>query len=268
MAEEKLARRAGTQVDSTTSKRQKRRRNRSEAAPTPRLPEPAFDYRLATNEFGHYCIPDMFAENPVAKTLRAGGIHESATLNLIRRKLGRGDVVTGGAGLGDFLPALDASVAPSAAVHAFESNPDACTAASFMIRLNGLNNVRLHPIVAGKRERELPMPALRGTDSDTMDEVSIDEPHLVRMQRLDQIVPEGRYVSVVHIESYGLEMPAILGGKRIVQECAPTIILKAPRHKTRRFYLSTLQAHFPDHRYQIAGTLDDNCVYVPLNAEG
>lgn len=262
MAAQKLAHKAGQISDSRNDDRT--------ALRTPRLPEPDFDYRLATNEFGHYCIPDAMADNPVAKALNAGGVYEAATLNLIRRKLGRGDVITGGVGLGDFLPALDASVSSSAVVHAFEPNTQACAAAAFTIRLNGLDNVRLHPVVAGKRRRDLPMPQLRGLpEGSEIDEATeVSEPVLAKMQRLEQIVPEGRYVSVIHIDSCGLEMPAILGGKRIVQDCAPTIILKVARHKARRLYLSTLQAHFPDHQYQIAGTLEGNCVYVPLSTEG
>lgn len=268
MAAEKLARRAGRRVDSK-DKSQTPSQDTAATAAMPRLPEPGFDHQLATNEFGYYCIPDTFTDNPVAQTLAGGGVYESATLNLIRRKLGRGDIVTGGAGLGDFLPALDASIAPNAVVHAFEPNPVACEAAAFTIRLNGLDNVRLHPIVAGKRERDLAMPPLRGLRN-VEEEIAEGQQDTARarMQRLDQIVPVGRYVSVIHIDSRGLEMPAVLGGKRIVQDCAPTIIVRAPRHKAQRFYLSTLQAHFPEHGYQIAGVLDENCVYVPLNAEG
>lgn len=223
--------------------------------------EPEFAYSIASNRFGHFCIPDTLDEDPVAQAVVNGGVIDEAVQHLICRKLGNGDVISGSTGFGGFLPALHGALAPSAQIHCFEPDPAAFSATSMTCRLNGLENLHMHQIIAGKRERDLPAWRLSSDAEQTGD------PHttFVRMKKLDALVPQGRYVSVIHLNSYNMEMPAILGAKRIIQDSAPMIVLKAVKLRTQRFFLSCLQAHFPSLQYQNAGVLDDNSIFVALN---
>ncbi len=225
-----------------------------------------FAYTLASNPFGHYCVPDTMAEGAEAQLIAQAGVPESSTLQLISRKLGSGDLITGCTGIGSFLPAFHEALAPSAMIHAFEPEDTAFAASSFTARINGLEQVNLHQTIAGKRNRDFPSTRLvdRGPEADISE--TPDEPiTFVQMKRLDAVVPQGRYVSVIHLNSHNLEMPAILGAKRLVHDSAPMIVMKASKVRTQRFFLSCLQAHFPDLDYQFAGTMDDNAIYVPLN---
>ena len=222
-----------------------------------------FEYTLASNSFGHYCVPVDLAETAEAASVTAAAVPELSTVELVCRKLGRGDLVTGSTGFGAFLPAFHEALAPNAMIHGFEPTETAFGAASFTARLNGLENLSLHKAIAGKRARDFPQARLtdRGPETDT----SSGPVSFVEMKKLDAIVPQGRCVSVIHLNSHNMEMPALLGAKRIVHDCAPLLVMKAPRTRTQRFFLSCLQAHFPDLKYQFAGVMDENVIFVPLN---
>ncbi len=222
---------------------------------------PGFAFDLASNPFGHYCIPKDMADTTEAQVICRASVYEAATIQLISRKLGRGDMVTGCLGIGSFLPALHDALAPNAMIHAFEPGETAFEATSFTAHLNGLERVNLHKVIAGKRNRLIPVSKLSALQLDQAPDVPI------QMNTLDSLVPQGRYVSVVHLSMRGREVQALLGARRIVHDCAPLILMKAPDEKTRRFQTTCLEAHFPELRYQSAGEMDGNSVYVPLNRD-
>ena len=222
-----------------------------------------FEYTLASNSFGHYCVPVDLADTKEAASVTAAAVPELSTVELICRKMGKGDLITGSTGFGAFLPAFHEALSANAMIYGFEPTETAFGAASFTTRLNGLENVNLHNVIAGKRARDFPKARL--VDRNPEDEKATGPVSFVEMKKLDTIVPQGRYVSVIHLKSYSMEMPALLGAKRIVQDCAPLLVMKAPRTRTQRFFLSCLQAHFPDLKYQFAGVMDENAIFVPLN---
>ena len=61
-----------------------------------------FDYRICVNEYGFYCVPDAYAKREIPKILAQGGVYEPNTLALLARRAQGGDIVTGGAFIGDF----------------------------------------------------------------------------------------------------------------------------------------------------------------------
>ena len=65
-----------------------------------------FDYRIEANEYGFYCVPTDYSGREIADLLAAGEVYEPKTLRLFRRLITKGDVVSGGTFIGDFLPAL------------------------------------------------------------------------------------------------------------------------------------------------------------------
>ena len=220
---------------------------------------PEFGFDLASNPFGHYCIPHDMAETAEAKAICEASVYEPGTVQLISQKLSRGDIVTGCLGIGSFLPALHNALAPNAMIHAFEPSETAFAAASFTSRLNDLERVNLHKVVAGKRSRAMPYSRLKTLNLDQAPDLPI------QMKTLDSLVPQGRYISVVHLSIPGRQIQALLGARRIVQDSAPLILMKTPDEKTRRFQTTCLEAHFPELRYQFAGGMDGNSVYLPLN---
>lgn len=222
-----------------------------------------FEYTLASNSFGHYCVPVDLADTKEAVSVTTAAVPELSTVELICRKMGKGDLITGSTGFGAFLPAFHEALSANAMIHGFEPTETAFGAASLTAQLNGLENLSLHDVIAGKRARDFPKARL-GDRTPEDDKVS-GPVSFVEMKKLDTIVPHGRYVSVIHLKSYSKEMPALLGAKRIVQDCAPLLVMRAPRTQTQRFFLSCLQAHFPDLKYQFAGVMDENAIFIPLN---
>ncbi|MEX0283356.1 MAG: hypothetical protein AB3N23_01975 [Paracoccaceae bacterium] len=223
--------------------------------------EPEFAYTLASNPYGHYCIPDSMADRQEAVETANAGIFQQATLELVSRKMGRGDLVMCRAGLGSALPVLHDALAPTSVIHALEPYEPAFAAARFTAQLNGLENLQLHQAFAGKRNRDVPATRVL-SEEDALDG---DTEHTVKMNRLDKIIPAGRYVSVIYLNSGGREVPAVLGATRTVHDCAPMIVMNAPSEQIRRFQASCLDAHFPDLRYTYAGMMDGNAIYVALN---
>jgi len=65
-----------------------------------------FEYTLASNSFGHYCVPVDLADTKEAVSVTAAAVPELSTVELICRKMGKGDLITGSTGFGAFLPAF------------------------------------------------------------------------------------------------------------------------------------------------------------------
>ena len=113
---------------------------------TKAAPSDAFDaaHTVAVNAFGFYCVPEIYKTREVCRILTAGDANEPRTVSIIRRFCGTGDVVSGGAFVGDLLPAIADGLADGARLHSFEPNPVSFAAARYTLALNALQNVALH----------------------------------------------------------------------------------------------------------------------------
>ena len=232
------------------------------------LPED-LDYQLAVNAYGFYCIPDEFRHREVCKTLLGGKINEPRTLSLVQRFAGAGDVVSGGAFIGDFLPALARALDPKAKLHSFEPNPAAYTAASTTVAINRLNNVTLHPVAVGAEDASLPLQ-IKGKAGDTMGGLSsIVGEHIdgqtieVPVKTIDEFVGKGRTVSVIQLDIEGFEWPALQGAQKIIKKDAPVIIVETLKTSDVRVSEEILAETFPDAGYKQAGVMERNTFYVP-----
>ena len=225
---------------------------------------------IVANAFGFYCVPKAFLSLQVPRVLAKGLVYEPNTLNLMRRLMGSGDVVAGGAFVGDFFPALCEALASEAVLHSFEPNPVSWWAATQTIRLNKLTQVRLHATAVGESERTMPLQVAWPETGDPLaarskltatppEGSSVD----VQVRRLDDLVPAERRVSVLQLDVEGSEGPALEGAERIIADNAPVIFVESVKPSRQQRYLKSLQERFPDHSYQMAGVIERNCIFRP-----
>lgn len=232
-----------------------------------------FDYDIVANEYGFYCIPHAFRGREVPKVLKRGEVYEPATLALMARILRRGgDVISGGAFVGDFLPALSEALHPGALLHSFEPNPVARRAAHHTIHLNGLGNVALHNCAVGQSRATLHLKvaqsngAAMAARSKIVDIATIGETIATDVRRLDALVCPDRPVAVLHLDVEGHEWAAILGASAIIKANTPCIIVEADKRWKRRQIGADLRKCFPAAGYHMAGLIERNAIFLPKQA--
>lgn len=242
-----------------------------EAQFQPQPEGPDFAHVICRNIYGRYCVPTEFLEREVPQLLAHGQVYEPETIALIASLLGPGDLVSGGAFVGDFFPALSAALAPDALYHSFEPAPVTYRAACETIMLNGLQNIRLHPVAVGETEGRLPLMVTRKDGGPAMAAAAKLIPgasgeHVIEVpvMRLDDLVPAARRVSVLHLDVEGFELPALAGATRIVTQNAPHIVLEAGGIKGQRAAKRALREMFPELRYHVVNVLENNAVFAPM----
>ncbi|WP_425074903.1 FkbM family methyltransferase [Sagittula sp. S175] len=231
------------------------------------IPEPDYPYTIAANEYGFYCLPEVYKSREVPKILSGGGVYEPDTIRLIRRLCGTGDVIAGGAFVGDFLPALEEGLSTKAHVHTFEPNPISRAATEMTIALNGLKKIKLHPCAVGSEDAALPLQVAKASGNAMGARAKIAETHVegetieVPVKRLDDLVDQTRKVTVLQLDIEGHEGPALEGATGIVTKHKPVIILEAPKGWQQRGYATKLEELFPDAGYRFCGALERNAVF-------
>lgn len=230
-------------------------------------------FATAVNEYGFYFVPQDYLGREVPDALLAGEVYEPKTIRLIQRLAGHGDVVTGGAFVGDFLPALSGALAGGALLHSFEPNPLSLLACRKTIAANRLHNVRLHPVAVGEAAGHLPLQlsSSAGTPMAARAKIATTavkgETVDVPVARLDDLIGADRRVSVLHLDIEGHEWPALLGARRIIEADSPVIILEAAKRWVRRDYETRLRDSFPACRYLCAGVMERNAFFLPFDGD-
>jgi FkbM family methyltransferase len=229
-----------------------------------------FEYSIGANEYGFYCVPAAYARREIPQLLARGEVYEPNTLRLMRRRAGGGDIVTGGAFIGDFFPALSEALAAGARIVSFEPNPLSFAAARATIALNGLENVQLAQVAVSDAPGRLHLQTAReGGSASAARAKIVDDPAEgdtieVEVTTLDALVPEDRAVSILHLDVEGHEKPALLGARRIVETHRPLIVLEAERPWQRNMYADFLAESFPGTPYRLSGTMERNAFYLPV----
>ena len=235
---------------------------------------PDFDFAISVNEFGFYCVPAIYARREAPKTLSKGDVYEAATVALIRRIVARGgDVVSGGAFVGDFFPGLSAALTDGAEIHSFEPNPYTRAATQYTIALNGLENVNLHACAVGAQKGEVSLQtenaqgiAMAGTSKIVDGEVN-GTTIPVDVARLDDLIAKERSISLIHLDVEGYEVPALAGAGRILNDNAPYLVLEAGKLWMRRLIENHLKTTHPELGYVFCGMVNRNAVYRALAKE-
>ena len=230
------------------------------------LPE---DMLFAVNEYGFYCVPAEFKNREVPKILFAGGVYEPSTIKLLRRLTKRqgGDIVTGGAFVGDFFPAISECLTAKQRLISFEPNPISYAACSYTAKLNGVTNLDLHPVAVGKEDATLPLQIQRSGGSAMGARAKIAETHTegetieVDVKTLDGLLEKSKKVSVLHLDIEDHEEPALWGATETIKRDKPVVILEAGRPWQQRNYLQVLNDICGENAYDFFGAVDRNAVY-------
>ncbi len=205
-------------------------------------------YTIATNQYGHYCIPLSSAHRLCAQRILAGEVHEPDTIQFILDNCGDGDVIHAGAYFGDMLPALERNVKGN--VYVYEPNPEnfKCT------KITGyLNNMGYHisKFALGEKKDEdvfirirdhlhnqlgggsqivkEPTPPLIHNQFLSAISTSIDDEFLYQQTiYADHIKRNGKEyrISIIHLDIEGSEQLALTGAMDTITRCKPILILE------------------------------------------
>ena len=227
------------------------------------------NFKIFSNRFGFYAIPEAYQNLFIPKQLEQGLVYEPRTIEFICNHAGDGDVVSGGAFIGDFLPAISRSLAQGAQLHSFEPHPISFAAASKTIEVNRLRNTELHQIAVGEKPGRV---ALTLTNADRGGEIAggtarVDPERSgtesgfaeVGLTTLDHLIPKERQVSVLHLDLEGFERAALRGAVQMVTRSKPIIILE-----TRKIEADWLNSIFPGCNYVATSFYEKNTFYLPL----
>lgn len=240
-------------------------------APSRSAPTLDFDHVTLANEYGFYCAPTDYRQREIIKLLRAGKVYEPDTLKFLRRQVGQGDIISGGAFIGDFFPALREAMAADAVIHSFEPNPMSLEAALETIRLNELNNVQLHPVAVGEAEGQLTLQVARADGTKIaagariVSTPAMDNKFGIQVDvvTLDSLVPADRDISILHLDIEGFEIIALNGASRILNEQKPLVLLEAGKAWKRKACIDRLNQLAPDAGYQLCGSIEHNAIFRP-----
>jgi FkbM family methyltransferase len=195
---------------------------------------------IAYNELGGYCLPQSSIYFAAAQRTMEGVIHEPETVKFIVDNYTNGDMIHAGTYYGDFLPVLSASCSPDAKIWAFDPNVENYRCASITIMINSLTNINLFNKGLGKSENEAKLitknsqgESVGGTGKILLDEENIDESltQTVSIIAIDDLIPEDRVVSLIHLDIEGYEQQALSGALKTIKRCLPLLILETVPEK-------------------------------------
>jgi FkbM family methyltransferase len=201
------------------------------------VPGDALACLIARNALGEYCVPASSTHRPAARRILAGEVWEPQTVELVRRSVGRGDVVHAGTYFGDFLPAYSRACAAGAVVWAFEPNAENFRCAAITLKLNDLRNVHLAnaALGAGRGDGTVltvdPGGRARGGASRVIAgtaDPATPGAQPVAIVAVDDVVPADRHVSVIQFDVEGFEQPALSGALATIARCRPLLVVETP----------------------------------------
>jgi len=198
-----------------------------------------------------------------------GDVYEPETQEYLADLSKSGDIVCGGAFVGDFLPRLDKAARPGGLVHTFEPNPISLAATQYTIALNGLKNCILHGCgigaAPGKLNLEIAKPngSAMAARARIVPESVTGQTVEVSIQTLDQLIAEDRTISAIQLDIEGSELDAIKGAARMIGQNSPVIIVEAEKPRHQRKYLALFETMFPKHGYRLDNVMERNAIFLP-----
>jgi len=228
------------------------------------LPTGVLDCRVATNEYGAYCVPRSSRRRPAAETILQARVYEPGTIELARSVDPGSDVVHAGTFFGDFLPALARSRNNGAIVWAFEPNSENYRCARITVMLNDLQNVELtHAALGANGGTALLATSNRAGEPSGGGSRIIKDPSAFDQRRsheevslvtIDEVVGSDRRVGIIQLDVEGQEQAALAGAMRTIERCRPVIVLEDLPEG------SWLAEHLAPLGYQVSGLVDGNKV--------
>ena len=176
---------------------------------------------IAKNQYGLYSIPKSVEYTYTADFILKGGVHEDTTVEYLK-SVG-GNIIHGGAGFGDFLPALK----DCDSVWTFEPNVLMYESSLETIALNNISNVKLFPYALGRYDG---IGILKHIDENGLEmgprSEMADDGVKVKMVKMDSIIPKDCKISLIHLDLEGYEFAALNGAKEIIERDKPIIVLE------------------------------------------
>ena len=229
----------------------------------------ALNCAVAYNEYGAYCVPVSGLRAMSALSVLAGDVWEPDTLHFMMDRCKGGDIVHAGAFFGDFLPALAGALGAGGKVWAFEPHPGSYRCASITVQLNQLTNVHLANVGLGEAggSQLLVTNDRRGNGLGGLSRIVPSAAHVgwrmgnravtAQIVAIDDVVPEGRRVSIIHLDVEGYEERALSGALRTIRSWLPILVVETvPSDDWMREHLQRLG-------YRFTRTLDCNLVLGP-----
>lgn len=185
------------------------------------------DFIIAKNKFGTYCVPNSSAYTYTSKKILNGGIHEPSTIKFIQNNHKNKDIIHAGACFGVFFPALKEIPGK---VWSFEPNEENFFCAQKTIELNKIENVNLFNCGLGKESFDGFIKIKEngiylGPRSYTEETPSKDSLP-IKIVALDDIIPQEKEISIIHLDVEGYEFQILEGAKKIIEKNSPLIILE------------------------------------------
>lgn len=183
---------------------------------------------IAYNTYGAFCTPNSCKTDEPVQTTYRGEQYESKTIEYIKSLSITGDIIHAGAYFGDTIPALSNTLSEGGILWAFEPKTESFRCAQITILLNKLNNVKLHNFGIGKSNETLNLLItnqgnhLGGTSRVVSNKTT--DTQKISVQKLDDVIPKERPVSVIHIDVEGYEEAALSGAREILHNHKPLII--------------------------------------------
>ena len=205
---------------------------------------------------GTYCIPDTVRHRPPAKSLLHGECPERPTHIAMHAifSLVKGDVVTAGLFNGDMVPQLVREVG-NHTVWGIEPIRVNFDAAKLTAQYTGVKNVRLtRGALAETSGGTAPMITScngvsrgsgarreRGTARSHPDERGACATEMTPLVAIDDIVPLGRHVALIHLDVEGEEVNALKGALKTLRASRPWVLFEEFQHeKNKAMVISAL----------------------------
>mgnify|MGYP001095614571 CR=1 FL=1 len=187
------------------------------------------EYSTAKNKYGFYCVPKSSSHRGGAKTILEGKVWEPDTVEFVLRNIS-GDIIHAGTYFGDMLPAFS-SVASH--VWAFEPLPENFYCANKTIEWNCLKNVTLHNRGLSNKSGEVTFVIEKNNKSlgggchilqNGMK--SVGKTMTIKTEKIDDMVPDDRNVSIIQLDVEGNEFAALKGAEKTIDRCNPILIIE------------------------------------------
>lgn len=195
-------------------------------------PESTLNAIIGYNLYGGYCIPKSSIHRPACQSVLHGEVYEPETIKEIIRKYQGGDIIHAGTFFGDFLPVLFDLIDENQILWAFEPNVESFRCAQITILLNDLKNVSIFNKGLGNKNENLNFVvadsqgrALGGGSHFTHENKSTFSSS-VEVDRLDDLIPENRQISIIHLDVEGFEKEVLEGAMEIIHRDHPFLILE------------------------------------------
>lgn len=229
----------------------------------------SFPHVIRSNEYGFYCVPESYFDRDIVQLILEGNVYEPMTLRFLRRQIGQGSIVTGGAFIGDFLPALHDALSDEARIICFEPVPMNFEALSETVRLNGLDRVEAHNVAVSDEDGDMTMMITRPSGKPIAageriveDREADGERYIsIPTRQIDALVPETADVSILHLDVEGHEEMALRGAAALLKRCMPLVVLEAGKAWRRRTFEQALQELAPDAEYTFCGEIEYNAIF-------